>query len=309
MTHSGIVIKSTGSWYSVRYGNKTISCKIKGKFKKDGLRTTNPVAVGDKVDFELVDNGRTGVIIEIHQRKNCIVRRSTNLSRKSHVIAANIDQAFLIVTIAYPKTLNGFIDRFLVACEAYQIPVRIIFNKIDLYDDKQMKTLDELQNIYENIGYKCFRTSATQKTGVENLREAMKDSINVVSGNSGVGKSTLINALDSRYALKTAEISESHGKGKHTTTFSELFPLQFGGAIIDTPGIKGFGVVDKKNAELAHYFPEMFGLLDQCQYYNCTHTHEPKCAVKEAIRNGEISISRYESYIGILQDDEAQKYR
>ncbi len=309
MTNIGIVIKSTGSWYSVKYDDKVIACKIKGKFRKEGLRTTNPIAVGDKVDFEFVNNEQTGVIVKIHERKNCIVRRSTNLSRKSHIIATNIDQAFLIVTIAYPKTLHGFIDRFLVSCEAYQIPVRLIFNKIDLYDDKQMKALDELQNTYENIGYKCFRTSATQQTGIETLRNAMKDKINVVSGNSGVGKSTLINAMDERYALKTAEISGFHEKGKHTTTFCEMFPLQFGGAVIDTPGIKGFGVVDKQNEIIAHYFPEMFGLLDQCQYYNCTHTHEPNCAVKQAIRDGNISLSRYESYIGILQDDEQQKYR
>ncbi len=309
MEHTGTVIKSTGSWYTVKSGNNTYHCKIKGKFRTKGFVATNPLTVGDKVDFILKKEEDTGLITKLHERKNYIIRRSINLSRKAHIIAANIDKAFLIITIKMPQTHTIFIDRFLVSAEAYNIPVTLVFNKIDLYDEADKKQMHELISLYEKIGYPCMKVSAQTGEGLENLRNVLKDKISVFAGNSGVGKSTLINKLDSALNLKTGEISGYHKKGKHTTTFSEMYPFYFGGYIIDTPGIKGFGLVDLENENLATYFPEMLNLQGQCKYYNCTHLHEPDCAVIDALEKGEISISRYKSYLSMLEDEDAGKYR
>jgi ribosome biogenesis GTPase len=309
MELTGTVIKSTGSWYTVKSGNNTYNCKIKGKFRTKGFVATNPLTVGDKVDFILKKEEDTGLITKLHERKNYIIRRSINLSRKAHIIAANIDKAFLIITIKMPQTHTIFIDRFLVSAEAYNIPVTLVFNKIDLYDEPDKKQMHELISLYEKIGYPCMKVSAQTGEGLENLRNVLKDKISVFAGNSGVGKSTLINKLDSALNLKTGEISGYHKKGKHTTTFSEMHPFYFGGYIIDTPGIKGFGLVDLENENLATYFPEMLNLQGQCKYYNCTHLHEPDCAVIDALENGKISISRYKSYLSMLEDEDAGKYR
>jgi ribosome biogenesis GTPase len=310
----GIVIKSTGSWYTVKAedGSKT-ECKIKGNFRIKGIKSTNPIAVGDIVEFKLTENKKehseepVGLITHIQERKNYIIRRASNLSKQSHIIAANIDQAFLIVTINYPVTTTTFIDRFLASAEAYRIPCRIIFNKIDKYDENELKKMNGLIELYEKIGYACLAISATEKSGISNLINIIKDKTNVFSGHSGVGKSTIINCIEPELRLKTSNISDYHNVGKHTTTFSEMHELTIGGYIIDTPGIKGFGMLEMEKEEIAHYFPEMFKLLDKCQYYNCTHTHEPECAVKKAVLSGEIAESRYISYLGLLDEDE--KYR
>ncbi len=312
--NKGIVIKSTGSWYSVKTeSGNIIDCKIKGNFRIKDIKSTNPVAVGDYVEFKIKDqevennNKTVGLITNIVDRKNYIVRRSSNLSKQSHIIAANIDQAFLIVTINYPITTTTFIDRFLASAEAYRIPCTIIFNKTDRYNPEQRKQMESLIEIYENIGYQCVRTSAKKKTGIDQLQKMMAGKTNVFSGHSGVGKSTLINVLEPGLNLKTREISEYHETGKHTTTFSEMFELGFGAYIIDTPGIKGFGMLNMEKEEIGHYFPEIFKRLGKCQYYNCTHTHEPGCEVKKAVKEKEIAESRYISYIGLLETDE--KYR
>ncbi len=304
----GLVIKSTGSWYTVKTDDGTIyNCRIKGRFRMDGIRTTNPVSVGDKVDFKT--DGESHVIVNIHDRKNYIIRKSSNLSKHSQIIAANIDQAFLIVTVNYPITTTTFIDRFLAAAEAYGIKARIIFNKIDRYRTADMERLRELQTIYENIGYKCFQISAKNGTHLDIIREQLAGKINLLSGHSGVGKSTLINAIQPNLDLKIGEISEAHAQGKHTTTFSEMFELDFGGYIIDTPGIRGFGTIDMEKEEIYHFFPEIFKTASNCQFNNCTHVHEPKCAVKKAVNDGDISITRYESYVGMLLEDNDNKYR
>ncbi|MFN8258229.1 MAG: ribosome small subunit-dependent GTPase A [Bacteroidales bacterium] len=308
MENIGIVIKSTGSWYRVLFNNNIIDCRIKGNFRVKGSVTTNPVAVGDKVDFILNKGEKTGLITKIHDRKNYIIRKSINLSRQAHIIAANVDLAALLVTLRMPETNPVFIDRFLVSAEAYDIPVILIFNKIDLHTGQDNEKMLELQEIYQNAGYGCYKVSATEGTNIEPLREVLKDKTTVISGNSGVGKSTFINAIDPSLELRIGEISGYHKKGKHTTTFSEAFPLFFGGLIVDTPGIKGFGLVDLHDENLATYFPEMLKLQSQCRFYNCTHTHEPGCKVVEALKNGSISGSRYKSYISILTDDEG-KYR
>ncbi len=307
----GIIIKSTGSFYTVKCENNLIiKCRIKGKFRIKGIRTTNPIAVGDIVDIEHVDKDNIGVIKNIHKRKNYIIRKSINQSRRGHIIAANIDQAILMVSLMYPTTPLKFIDRFLVTTEFYKITAKIIFNKIDLYDEETLKKLEELKSVYEKIGYKCYETSAKEKININQITELLKNKISVISGNSGVGKSTLVNTIDSKLDLKTSEISDYHKKGKHTTTFYEMFDLDFGGSVIDTPGIKGFGVVDIKKEDISHNFPEMFRLLDNCRFYNCTHTHEPDCAVKDAVNNGDISLSRYISYVSIIEnEDEDEKYR
>jgi len=301
----GIVIKSTGSWYSVLVDNgTTIECGIKGKFRIKGIKTTNPIAVGDKVDFEMENDGR-GVINKIENRKNYIIRKSINLSKQSHIIAANVDQAFLIVTLAFPRTSAGFIDRFLLTAEAYHIPTSIIFNKIDLFesDIASMKELDEFISIYQKIGYRCYKVSATEKTDIDLLRQLTKDKITLVAGHSGVGKSTLVNAMDSNLDLKVGEISDVHFKGKHTTTFAQMHTLNYGGFIIDTPGIKELGLVDMEKEEISNYFPEMRALRNQCKFNNCLHLNEPKCAVIEAVKLGEIASSRYNSYIGIMNGE------
>ncbi|MCF6240966.1 MAG: ribosome small subunit-dependent GTPase A [Bacteroidales bacterium] len=309
MEKTGIVIKSTGSWYLVKTEDKTYKCKIKGKFRTEGFVATNPLTVGDKVDFIIKKEENTGFITKLHERKNYIIRRSINLSHKAHIIAANIDRAFLIITIKMPKTHTIFIDRFLVSAEAYNIPVTLVFNKIDLYDEQDKMKVEELISMYEEIPYPCLKVSAQTGEGLENLRNELKNKVSVFAGNSGVGKSTLINKLDPLLNLKTAEISDYHKKGKHTTTFSEMHPFNFGGHIIDTPGIKGFGLVDLENENLATYFPEMLRFQVNCKYYNCTHVHEPRCAVMSAVEYGFIGISRYESYLSMLEEKEKGKYR
>jgi len=310
----GIVIKSTGSWYTVKTEEgKFIESRIKGNLRLKGIRSTNPIAVGDHV--EIVESNEdnnigsqvVGLIHKIIPRTNYIIRKSPNLSKESHIIAANIDQAFLIVTIQFPVTTTTFIDRFLVSAQAYRIPCHLIFNKIDLYDDEQTATMNSLIEIYEMAGYQCLRISAKNEVGIGELKNMMTNKTNVFSGHSGVGKSTIINSLQSNIILKTGEISEAHFSGKHTTTNSEMYELDFGGFIIDTPGIKGFGVLEMEKEEISHYFPEIFKLLDECQFYNCTHTHEPHCAVKKSVEEGKIALSRYNSYLGLLNDEE--KYR
>lgn len=304
----GLVIKSTGSWYTVKSNDGVIhNCRIKGRFRMDGIRTTNPISVGDKVEFE--EGNEANVIVKILDRKNYIIRKSSNLSKHSQIIASNIDQAFLIVTVNYPLTTTTFIDRFLAAAEAYRIPVNLIFNKIDRYRPNDLVRLEELKFTYERIGYKCFEISAKQGTHLDIIKKALKGKINLLSGHSGVGKSTLINAIQPDLDLKTGEISEAHSQGKHTTTFSEMFELDFDGYIIDTPGIRGFGTVDMKKEEMSHFFPEIFKTSEHCQFNNCTHVHEPKCAVKGAVEIGEICITRYESYLGMIMEDEDSKYR
>jgi len=310
----GIVIKSTGSWYTVKTeeGN-LIESRIKGNLRLKGIRSTNPIAVGDHV--EIVESNEdnnigsqvVGLIHKISPRNNYIIRKSPNLSKESHIIAANIDQAFLIVTIQFPVTTTTFIDRFLVSAEAYRIPCHLIFNKIDLYNEEQTATMNSLIEIYEMAGYECLKISAKNEIGIDELKQMMTNKTNVFSGHSGVGKSTIINKLQSNIILKTGEISEAHFSGKHTTTNSEMYELDFGGYIIDTPGIKGFGVLEMEKEEISHYFPEIFRLLNECQYYNCTHTHEPHCAVKKSVEEGKIALSRYNSYLGLLEGEE--KYR
>ena len=310
----GLVIKSTGSWYTVEDENgETFECKIKGKFRIKGIKNTNPVAVGDRVGFILQQvsadekNAKIGLITAISERKNYIIRRSINLSKQAHIIAANIDQAVLVVTMNFPVTTTTFIDRYLASAEAYRIPVLIVFNKVDRYDSGQKEKMNQLKDLYEHIGYKCLVTSAKSGVGMNEFKEALKDKTNVVNGHSGVGKSTLINILQPGLNLKTMEISDSHQTGKHTTTYSELFKLNFGGYIIDTPGIKAFGVLEMEPWEISHYFVEIFKVSENCQYNNCSHTHEPGCAVKLAVENGEIATSRFISYLGLLENDE--KYR
>jgi ribosome biogenesis GTPase len=310
----GIVIKSTGSWYTVKTTEgEILDCRIKGNFRIKGIRSTNPIAVGDHVEFTVkqedsnTEGIQIGLINNIIERKNYIIRKAPNLSKESHIIAANIDQAFLIVTVSHPVTSTTFIDRFLVSAEAYRIPCRLIFNKIDLYNEEQTQKMESFIAIYEQIGYTCLKVSATEQLGIDALKQMIKDKTNVFSGHSGVGKSTIINSLQPGIELKTGDISEAHHSGKHTTTYSEMIPLDFGGYIIDTPGIKGFGLLEMAKDEISHYFPEMFRLLNNCQYYNCTHTHEPGCAVKKAVEEGEIAESRYDTYLGLLDGDE--KYR
>jgi len=302
------VIKSTGSWYYVRDDRGgTWACKIKGSFRIKGIRTTNPVAVGDRVEFRKVAEGeREGLITRLHPRKNYIIRKATNLSKESHIIAANIDQAVIMATLAYPETYTLFIDRFLVTAEAYRIPARIIFNKVDLYDEKLKSYLEELISIYEHAGYPCMRVSVTDNINLDHVRNLLKDKYSVISGNSGVGKSTLINYLNPEANLKTAKISDYHKAGKHCTTFAEMTDLPFGGHIIDTPGIRGFGLVDMYKEEIYHYFPEIFKASFECKFHNCTHTHEPGCNVKKSLEKGAISEIRYTNYLKILEDNQGK---
>jgi len=304
----GIVTKSTGSWYWVKSQNKIVQCRIKGKFRIKGITTTNPIAVGDIVYFELNQEDQTGNITKIDERKNYIIRKSTNLSHEAHIIAANIDQAFLLVTLARPETSVGFIDRFLITAEAYHIPVHIVFNKIDIYDSELLEKLSHYISVYEKIGYKCHKTSALEDVGIDEIKAIMDNKISLLSGHSGVGKSTIVNRIDPFLNLKTAEVSDFHNKGVHTTTFAEMFDLVFGGSIIDTPGIKGFGTVDMPLEDVSHYFPEIFKASENCRFNNCTHLHEPGCAVKDAVKQGDISEIRYTSYVNILTDSN-DKYR
>ncbi len=308
---TGIVYKSTGSWYTVKSGEGAfVECRIKGKFRMKGIKSTNPIAVGDVVDFELdeTSDAVTGTIHHIHDRKNYIVRKSVNLSHQMHIIASNIDQVFLLVTINNPPTTTTFIDRFLVTAEAYGIEAILVFNKIDTYDER---TLDEqlyLQHIYQEIGYKCLRVSAAKGDGVAQLKEMMLGKVSMFSGHSGVGKSTLVNALEPSLDLKTTVISEQSKQGQHTTTFAEMYDLSFEAKIIDTPGIKGFGIVDMEKYEIGGYFPEFFKLQDQCKFNNCLHKDEPHCAVKKALDEDQIAWSRYKSYLQILEGDD-EHYR
>jgi ribosome biogenesis GTPase len=304
----GLVIKSTGSLYSVKNTktDETITCNIRGKLRIKGIKSTNPVAVGDIVEYYFPENSEIGVIKNVLDRKNYIIRKSTNLSKQSHILAANIDQAILMVTIAYPETYPVFIDRFLISAEAYNIPAKLIFNKTDLYNEDQTNYLNYLIQIYQDVGYECFAVSVKNNTNVNLVNDLLKDKISVISGNSGVGKSSLINLIDPNLNLKTSEISVSHKSGKHTTTFAEMFELSIGGFIIDTPGVRGFGLYDIKKEELFHYFPEIFKVSEKCKYHNCTHIHEPGCAVQEAVSDETISELRYNNYLNILTDDETK---
>lgn len=305
----GLVIKNTGSWYLVKTEDgRCIECKIKGNFRLKGIRSTNPVAVGDYVQIILNQEG-TAFISEIEDRRNYIIRRASNLSKQSHIIASNLDQCMLIVTVNYPETSTTFIDRFLATAEAYRIPVKLIFNKIDAYDEDDLHYLDSLINLYTTIGYPCFKVSATQGTGIDLLKSELCDRVTLLSGHSGVGKSTLINAILPDASARTGEISAAHNKGMHTTTFSEMFALEGGGYLIDTPGIKGFGTFDMEEEEIGHYFPEIFKISAECRYGNCTHRHEPGCAVRQAVEEHYISESRYQSYLSMLEDKEDGKYR
>jgi ribosome biogenesis GTPase / thiamine phosphate phosphatase len=306
---SGLVIKSTGSRYKVlRNTGRIAECTIKGKLRVKELRTTNPVAVGDNVLFEENSDGRTGVISEVLERKNYIIRRSSNLSKESQIIAANLDQVFLMVTIILPETPVEFIDRFLVTSEAYRIPAKIIFNKTDLYGAPELERMEYLIELYNKIGYECFRLSLVNNENLFPLRDVMKDKINLISGNSGVGKTTLLNLLNPALNLKTEEISGYHKQGKHITTYPEMHPMPFGGYIIDTPGIRGFGVIDMDRKEIYHFFPEIFRKSKECRFYNCLHLEEPGCAVRKSVENGEIDFLRYRSYLNILEDENS-KYR
>lgn len=307
----GLVIKSTGSWFTVE--SKTgelFDCKIKGNFRIKEIKSTNPVAVGDRVQFSVQstsEDKNIGLITSISERKNYIIRRSQNLSKQSHIIAANIDQAVLVVTLYFPVTTTTFIDRYLASAEAYRIPVLIVFNKTDRLNEEQLNERNFLIDVYTKIGYQCISTSAKSLHGIQFLKEAIKDKINVFNGHSGVGKSTLINIIEPGLKLKTMDISDIHNTGKHTTTYSTLYKISFGGYIIDTPGIKAFGMLEMEPWEISHYFPEIFKTSAYCQYNNCSHTHEPGCAVKAAVEKNEIARSRFISYLGLLETDE--KYR
>ncbi len=308
---TGRVYKSTGSWYTVKTDDGQIfECRMKGKFRIKGIKSTNPIAVGDSVDFELDTSADevTGLIYYIHDRKNYIVRKSVNLSKQTHIIAANIDIVFLLVTINNPVTTTSFIDRFLATAEAYDIQAVLVFNKIDTLDEAALDEQLYLQYIYSQIGYECLRISATQKKGIDELKKLMTEKVSMFSGHSGVGKSTLINALEPALDLKTKQISELHQQGQHTTTFAEMFDLSFGAKIIDTPGIRGFGIVDMEKNEIGDYFPEFFALKNECKFNNCLHKDEPHCAVKQALEEDKIAWSRYKSYLQMLEGEE-EHYR
>lgn len=308
---TGTVYKSTGSWYTVKTENgKTYECRIKGKFRLKGIKSTNPIAVGDHVDFELdtKSDNVTGIINRIHDRKNYIVRKSVNLSKQTHIIASNIDQVFLLITIDNPPTYTSFIDRFLMTAEAYSIKTILLFNKIDTYDEDTLLEVKYLASIYRKIGYECIGISATTGKNIDKVKSLMKNKVSMFAGHSGVGKSTLVNAIEPNLDLKTKEISMQHQQGQHTTTFAEMFDLSFGAKIIDTPGIKGFGVVDMDKEEAGDYFPEFFALKQECKFNNCLHVQEPKCAVKKALEDDEIAYSRYKSYLQILEGED-EHYR
>ena len=302
----GLVTKSTGSWYQVKSGDQTIDCRIKGKFRTKGITTTNPLAVGDIVDFDMEPEQGTGVITNLIQRKNYIIRKSINLSKQAQIIAANLDLALLVVTLASPRTSLGFIDRFLVTAEAYGIPACLIFNKLDLFSDEGLEILADYQSIYEDIGYSCYSVSALAGTNIDHVQDLLKDKVTLFSGHSGVGKSSLINRLLPDLDLRTHMISDWSDKGMHTTTFAEMFELPQGGYIIDTPGIRELGVIDIEKPELGHFFPEMRDLMNQCRFNNCRHINEPGCKVLEAIEEGTIALSRYDSYLSIYNNNDTR---
>ncbi len=303
----GTVVKSTGSWYTVRTAdNKRIDCKLKGRIRTQNLKSTNPVVVGDWVTIETGQDG-TGVIANIEPRKNYIIRKSINLSKQSHIIAANVDRAFLIVTLRMPETPLEFVDRFLIVAEAYSIPVCLVFNKVDIYTAEELDILANLEKIYQTIGYQTIRTS-THGTGIEELKQLLHGSTSVIAGLSGAGKSSLINAVDPTLHVRVGDISEYHRSGKHTTTYAEMIELKGGGDIIDTPGIKGFGLIHIEKEELYHFFPEIFRISSQCLFHNCRHINEPGCAVIKAVQSGQISASRYNNYLNIMSDSH-NKYR
>ena len=308
---TGLVYKSTGSWYAVKTDlGTTYQCRIKGKFRLKGIKSTNPIAVGDIVDFELEigNDNETGVINKIHDRTNYIVRKSVNLSKQTHIIASNIDQVFLLITIDNPPTSTSFIDRFLVTAEAYQVNTILLFNKVDTYEEQTLDEVRYLAHIYRKIGYKCIGISAETGKNIDQVKALMIDKVSMFAGHSGVGKSTLVNAIEPGLDLKTKSISSQHSQGQHTTTFAEMFDLSFQAKIIDTPGIKGFGIVDMDKEEVGDYFPEFFELKHNCKFNNCLHKEEPKCAVKEALEKDEVSYSRYRSYLQILEGED-EHYR
>ena len=308
--YTGLVIKNTGSWYTVKTddGGQLIDCKIKGNFRLKGIRSTNPVAVGDRVT--IIPNAEgTAFITAIEDRRNYIIRKSSNLSKQSHIIAANVDQAFLVVTVNYPQTSTTFIDRFLASAEAYRVPVTLLFNKTDLLSEEELRYQQMMIDLYDTVGYQCLAISAETGEGIDKVMDMLTGKVTVLSGNSGVGKSTLINRLLPGVNLRTSDISDAHNSGMHTTTFSEMIPLPLGGYIIDTPGIKGFGTFDIEPEELTGYFKEIFRFSKECRFSNCTHTHEPGCAVLKAVEEHFISQSRYQSYLSTMEDKEESKYR
>lgn len=305
----GTVVKSSGSVYGVRaMDGSLIECRVKGNFRLKGIRSTNPVAVGDHVKYDVREDG-TAYIVEILERKNYIVRKASNLSKQSHILAANLDLCFLIVTISHPATATTFIDRFLAAAEAYRVPVVLVFNKIDIYDSSEREELEYLTALYSSIGYRCLHTSATDNVGIDALKEMMRGKVSLLAGNSGVGKSSLVNAIAPEIAARVGEISRTHDTGMHTTTYTEMFEFMPQSYIVDTPGVKGFGTYDMEVEEISHYFVEFFELSKDCRYGNCTHTHEPGCAVLKALEDGRLAPSRYQSYLSMLEDKDEGKYR
>ncbi len=303
----GLVIKSTGSWYQVLSAiGQRVDCRIQGKFRLKDIKTTNPIAVGDRVEFELEPELETGVITQLEERKNYIIRKSVNLSKQAQIIAANLDQAFLIVTLASPRTSLGFIDRFLVTAEAYDIPAILIFNKLDLFSEEGLEILAEYEQIYTDLGYPCYHVSAKEGTNIEQIKTLLKDQVTLISGHSGVGKSTLINAILPEAEVKTGAVSDWSDKGQHTTTFAEMYTLPFGGYLIDTPGIRELGVFDIEPQELGRLFPEFRERMGDCRFHNCRHINEPGCAVLTALENGEIEPSRYDSYLSIYHGNETR---
>jgi ribosome biogenesis GTPase len=303
----GLVIKSTGSWYQVLSDTGLrVDCRMVGKFRMKDIKTTNPIAVGDRVEFELEPELETGVITQLEERKNYIIRKSVNLSKQAQIIAANLDQAFLVVTLVSPRTSLGFIDRFLVTAEAYDVPASLIFNKLDLFSDEGLEILAEYEKIYTDLGYPCYHVSAKEGTHIDEIKSLLKDKVSLISGHSGVGKSTLINAILPDAGVKTGAVSDWSDKGQHTTTFAEMYTLPFGGYLIDTPGIRELGIIDIEQQELGHFFPEFRERMNTCRFNNCRHINEPGCAVLAAVENGEIEPSRYDSYLSIYHGNETR---
>ena len=305
----GRVVKSTGSWYVVQdLDGVTFNCRLRGKFKLEGFKVTNPIAVGDRVAFEIEESGEsTGIITKIHSRENYIIRKSPHKSEHGHIIATNVDQVILIATLLYPKTSLGFIDRFLVSVESFRIPAIVLFNKADLYDEEIHSFYSQLKALYSSLGYQTFLISAVKETGLSEIKNILKDKTTLLSGHSGVGKSTLINRLVPGVSQKISDVSDFAQKGTHTTTFAEMFAMDKTTSIIDTPGIKEWGLIDIEPEELSHYFPELRALLGKCKFHNCTHTHEPGCAILEAFNNGTVAASRYESYLSMLENKDNRR--